>query len=112
MLAMCTAMESIGVGLGLLTGQQLLPGVLRDRRDHARRHIGARHRMRERGLGREVDLLRGQLVLHGVVHVGRTPQQQAACHQQQSRHGEPGDGGKTRGPAHQFNASSKTRTPR
>ena len=101
--------EVVRVGLGLLPGQQLLPGVLRDRRDHARGDLSARHRVRERGPGREEDLLRGQLALHGVVHVGGSPQQQAAGHQQDSRQGEPGDRGKTRIAAHR-NASSKTRT--
>jgi hypothetical protein len=51
--------------------------------------------VRERGLGREVDLLSGELALHGVVHVGRTPQQQSARYQQDRRGSESRDGGQT-----------------
>src|ERR1039457_504263 len=81
-------------------GQQLLPGVLRDGRDHAGSDLGARLGGRERGLRREEDLLRSQLALHGVVHVGRAPDQQPAGRQQDHRDGEPRDDGEMRIAAH------------
>jgi hypothetical protein len=55
--------EVVGAGFGLLPGQQLLPGVLRHRRDRVRGGLGARLGVRERGCGREGDLLGGGLAL-------------------------------------------------
>src|SRR5450756_648505 len=74
--------EAVCVGLSLLAGQQLLARVLRDRRDHARRDLGARLGVCERRRRRETDLLGGELALHRVVHVSRPPEQQTAGDQQ------------------------------
>ena len=94
--------EVVGVGLGLLAGDQLLPGVLRDRRDHRGSDLGPGLGVRERSLRREEDLLGGELVVDLVVHVGRAPQQQAAGHQQDRRHGESRDNGQMRIAAHRM----------
>src|SRR6201996_4419048 len=53
--------EVVGVGLGLLAGEQLLPGVLADRRDHAGRDLGPGLGVGERGGRGEGDLLGGEV---------------------------------------------------
>jgi len=81
--------EVISVRLSLLPGQQLLPGVLRHTRDHVRRDLRPRLRVRERRLRREVNLLLSKLAVHRVVHIGGPPQQQATCHRQDHHHSQP-----------------------
>ena len=74
--------EVVGVGLGLRAGQQLLPGILRHRRDHRRSDLGAGLGVSERRGRREVDLLLRQLVVDVGVHEAVTPGEQTAGDQQ------------------------------
>lgn len=78
--------EVIGPDLGLLAAEQLLPGVLADRRNHARRNPGTGLGMRERSFGREEDLLLGQLVVNLGIHKTVAPGQQPSSHQQYHDH--------------------------
>ena len=70
--------EVIGVGLGLRAGGELLPGVLRHRRDHAGRDLGAHLGVGECCRRREGDLLLGQLVVDVAVGEAVAPQSQCA----------------------------------
>ena len=81
MFAMRTAMKRSAYASACWPVSSLLPRVLARRDGIMLGVISAPAGVRERR-GREVDLLGGQLALHGVVHVGGTPQQQAASGEQ------------------------------
>jgi hypothetical protein len=74
--------EVVPVGLGVLTGQELLSSVLGGRRDHRRGDLGSGLGMLEGRLGREVDLLLGELAVDIAVYEAVTPGQQTACDHQ------------------------------
>jgi hypothetical protein len=74
--------EVVCVSRGLRAGEQPLPGVLLQVGDHPRRDLGAPLSFGELRLGREVDLLPGELVVDDGVHEAPAPEQQTSGHEQ------------------------------
>jgi hypothetical protein len=72
----------VGVGLGLRTREQLLSRVLRDGWNHRGCDLGARLGVVKRRLGREVDLLLGELVVDVRVDEAVAPGQETSGHEQ------------------------------